>query len=416
MSGFLRLSVLLSLLHAHVAVCIAQEPSGPATLEGLANSPEDQDASAVPEAADSGPRRSAGTVTRPKDGVQHPDLDKAWAEYDAVVAKAAEGIKAALSKHFDAAAEKGDLDAAEKWQTALEKFEKAGEVPAETDTKSAVTSAVADYKRAKDELAKAYEAVVKALTMEKKITEAKAARDEKASLLVDSSGIPTQTTIVLEGRDYKRATPNVADREADRWDGLAVPAEASLDWEAVVPEPGEYYLHIHFASGEQRPCVIRVNGKIVATNVLGARTGGFMRSNLQWQTIGPLRFTKVNVLQIDPDRHGPHFDRLVISKAADTPGKPAERATRQQLLTLFVGRWRNADNGNLEEIRADGLFVVNSNPSNEWSGRWFLDLRDPRGACVVREANNKTSTRWYADPKNLKTLVAGDGVRLQKEE
>jgi hypothetical protein len=180
MTGFLRLSVLLSLLHAHVAVCISQEPSGPPTLENLVNAPESQSTPASPEAEApaAGPKRPAGIAVRPKDGVQHPDLDKAWAEYDATVDKAGAVISAAISKQFDAATQKGDLDAAEKWQTALEKFDKAGEVPAEKEIKAAVSSAVTDYKKADDSLAKAYELVVKTLTMEKKISEAKAVRRE----------------------------------------------------------------------------------------------------------------------------------------------------------------------------------------------------------------------------------------------
>ncbi len=160
--------------------CVGQESPGPATLENLVNSDEAKGPDAVPEAEapPAGPKRPAGTVTRPKDGVQHPDLDKAWAEYDAVVTNAAEGIRAALTKQFDAATAKGDLDAAEKWQAALEKFEKAGEVPSQSEAKSAVSAAVADYKKAREELSKAYESVVKSLTMEKKIAEAKTARDE----------------------------------------------------------------------------------------------------------------------------------------------------------------------------------------------------------------------------------------------
>jgi hypothetical protein len=396
----------------------AQQPTGPATLEGLLNTDTAQKptAAADADATEAGPKRPAGTVSRPKDGVQHPDLDKAWAGYDAVIAKVNDSIKAAIAEQFDAATAKGDLDAAEKWQAALERFEKAGEVPVEPETKATVSTAVTEYKQAKEELGKSYDAVVTVLTKEKNISEAKAVRDEKASQFVSSHVLPTQAAIVLEARSYKRATPNVADREADRWDGLAVPAEASIEWEAIVPELGEYYLHVHYASGEERPCVIRLNGKEVARNALGGRTGGFMRSNLQWQTIGPLRFNKSNVLEIDPDRHGPHFDRFVISKTADRPDKPGESLPRQKLLAVFVGKWRNADNGNVEEIRANGLFVVNKNPSNEWSGRWFLDLKDPRGACVVREANNRTSTRWYIDLENPSTLVAGDGVRLRKQE
>jgi hypothetical protein len=128
-------------------------------------------------------------VARPQDGVQHPDLDVAWAEYDAVVSQAADGIKAVIAKQFDAATQKGDLDAAEKWQAALEKFEKAGEVPTEAEVKTAVSTAVANYRRAKEKLASAYDAAVKALTIKKKIAEAKAVRDEWRSLHRDRGQI-----------------------------------------------------------------------------------------------------------------------------------------------------------------------------------------------------------------------------------
>jgi hypothetical protein len=122
-------------------------------------------------------------VARPEGGVQHPDLDKAWAEYDAVVAKAAEGIKAAITKQFDAATSKGDLDAAEKSQMALEKFEKAGELPTDKETKTPASEAAAGLRQAGEELVAAYEAVVKNVTMEKKIAEAKVVRDEMKLVL-----------------------------------------------------------------------------------------------------------------------------------------------------------------------------------------------------------------------------------------
>jgi len=157
---------------------------GPRTLDGLLNSGEAQTPTASAEAGvtDAGPKRPAGTVTRPKDGVNHPDLDKAWADYDAAVTKAAEGIRAAIAKQFDAATAKGALDEAEKWQNAMGKFEKAGELPSEKEAKTAVRAAAADYNKASDELTKAYEAVVKALTIEKKITDAKAVRDELSTV------------------------------------------------------------------------------------------------------------------------------------------------------------------------------------------------------------------------------------------
>jgi hypothetical protein len=164
-----------------LAPCLAQ-PTAPVTLESLVNSRDAQETSVAAETADTAPKRPAGTVARPKDGVQHPDLDRAWAEYEQSVAKTAEGITAAIAKKFDVAAAKGDLDAAEKWQAALEKFEKAGEVPTEAEVNAIVKAAVTDYKKAKEELYKAYELVVKALTRDKKIAEAKTARDELRSL------------------------------------------------------------------------------------------------------------------------------------------------------------------------------------------------------------------------------------------
>jgi hypothetical protein len=184
MKSLACLFALASLAFVNTAACLAQQP-GPATLEGLVNSGEAQEATKAAEAGstDAAPKRPAGTVSRPKDGVQHPDLDKAWAEYDAVVTKAAESIRTAISKQFDAATSKGDLDAAEKWQAIGEKFEQMGELPAEPETKPAVSAAVADYKKAREALNKAYESVVKSLTIEKKIADAKAARDEVRSII-----------------------------------------------------------------------------------------------------------------------------------------------------------------------------------------------------------------------------------------
>ena len=271
--------------------CFAQAQSGSATLEDLVNADEAKGTDAVPEAeaADSAPNRPAGTVARPKEGVQHPDLDKAWAEYDAAFAKAAEGIRAAITKQFDAATAKGDFDAAEKWQTALEKFEKAGEVPSEKEITSAVSSAVADYKKAKEELSKAYESVVKALTMEKKIAEAKAVRGESLAIT-----------------NNERPTPR--------------------------PQP--------------------------------------------------------------------------------VPPKPV--SLEDQVLLVAVGLWHHS-NGNLEEIRRDGSYVVNGDARHIASGKWALDTEDPKGPCVVRHKNNGLIDRWYVDPATPDQLVHQSGIRMQRQ-
>jgi hypothetical protein len=161
-----------------------QEPSGPQTLENLLKS-DDSEQSAAPAGADGTdavPKRPSGTVIRDRDAVQHPELDKAWADYDAAVAKASKGIQAAIAKQFDAATSRGDLDAAVTWQEIGEKFEKAGEIPTASEINGVVSAAVNDYEKARELLSKAYESTVKVLTKEKKIAEAKAVRAESLSI------------------------------------------------------------------------------------------------------------------------------------------------------------------------------------------------------------------------------------------
>jgi hypothetical protein len=163
---------------------LAQQQAGPRTLQGLVQAGEtiNQSTDSESDAPTAGPKRPTGTCVRPRDGVQHPDLDRAWADYDAAVTNAADGLLAAINEQFDAAAAKGDLDAAEIWQARLENFEKNGEWSADLLTKSALAPAVATFKQAKDELTKAYESLVKDLTMQKKIAQAKIVRNEMRNL------------------------------------------------------------------------------------------------------------------------------------------------------------------------------------------------------------------------------------------
>jgi hypothetical protein len=106
--------------------------------------------------------RPASILLRPKNGVQHPDLDKAWDEYDAAVREAAKGIRAAVAKHFKAAAGVGDLKLTQTWKATAEAFEKHGTLPREYAED--IQAAIADLRRAESAIEKAYEETVKALT------------------------------------------------------------------------------------------------------------------------------------------------------------------------------------------------------------------------------------------------------------
>jgi hypothetical protein len=207
-----------TLFFAGLATCLAQQPSGTPTLE---SSVSDDNRATTADTV-----RPAGTLVRPKDGVQHPDLDKAWTEYDASVAKVTESIKASIAEQFDAATTKGDLDAAEKWQMIGENFAESGKLPTATETKATVNAAVAEYKKARKDLSEAYEAVVKSLTMQKKIADAKSVRNESLSIAVSPTGGETvQAATTRSDNEPKAKTTKVPSMKGewrlssgDSWD------------------------------------------------------------------------------------------------------------------------------------------------------------------------------------------------------
>lgn len=208
----------------------AQTSPGPEALKTLPRSEDVSESVAAPEVDQSATshRRTAGSLTRPQDGVRHPKLDKAWDEYDAIVIKAADRIRAAISKQFEAATAKGDLDAADKWQTSLKTFEHAGEIPTDSEIKSVVAAAASDHKQATSQLTRTYEAVVKALTMEKKIAEAKAARGELAALTTQENATPLNVAT----RVGKRKPPRQPGDDDGNWISLAsTPEEFRKHWQ-----------------------------------------------------------------------------------------------------------------------------------------------------------------------------------------
>lgn len=192
--------------------CFAQEPTAPATLEGSL-----QSNSAINPAfvnGDGGSKTPEGTLTRPTDGVQHPALDEAWANYTAACGEVAEEVRALITRQFDVATTKGDLEAAEKWHAALEQFEKQGVLPTTRETKAGVSAALADYKKARAEVAQAYEAVVRTLTTEKNIALAKEVRNEWV-------GITTKSDHQGRGTEEPHLPSPSLPREAVRFKGHA---------------------------------------------------------------------------------------------------------------------------------------------------------------------------------------------------
>jgi hypothetical protein len=201
-------AVVLATFGVEVTPCRAQTRSGPgagpATLESLITTPaNDAPAAAVkpstasqPAAqlpAEDAPARPHGVLVRPADGVKHPALDAAWTDYESSVRSALHSLRGVIAKRFETAAGKGDLAAVEKWQEIADKFDSRGILPTGPDIKAAVGIAESTLKKSRDELVRAYDTVVKDLTMARRIEDAKAARTERDDVMSGKSIPPRET-------------------------------------------------------------------------------------------------------------------------------------------------------------------------------------------------------------------------------
>jgi len=210
--------------------------------------------------------RIQGAAARPKDSVQHPDLDAAWAEYDEQIETAAKAIEQAIEKELNAAAAAGDLDAALKWKTAGEQFKKDGRIPEGMEgAKPQGRPKPRLVAEARGRLAKAYEAVEKELVKSLDLEKAKQVRSEREwlSQAVDNSA-PAPLMVVIEAKTYKAASPNaaprrdgfgVASREGARWDNLTIPADSTLLWDVSLPRQGDFFVPCFTQARKQGPAM-----------------------------------------------------------------------------------------------------------------------------------------------------------------
>jgi hypothetical protein len=179
---------------ADVSSGLDQKPSGPPTLENLLQDSKPAattKAVAVPAAVEEAkPIRPAGTYVRPSDSYKDPDLNKAWADYDAAIEKATAALCDAINKKRAAARENGDLKSAVSLRAMCELLLQTGVVPDDTAVAKPVSSAKASYASAARVLDKAYAALVRRLTMD-------AAVDESVAEMVEAEQKKLQANVAV---------------------------------------------------------------------------------------------------------------------------------------------------------------------------------------------------------------------------
>jgi len=165
-------------------------------------------------------------------------------------------------------------------------------------------------------------------------------------------------SVVVRAKDLSASSPNVVAADED-WDGLVVchGGEGMEQWTVEIAAPGPHFLHFHYASGQQRPVRLFINGSRQPETILKRSTGGFYAGDLGWETCGPFDLVKgKNAIRIEAAGGCmPHLAGLIVSESKrqwdrsalerwfppqQTLGGPIDddtEATRRRLRELLPG-------------------------------------------------------------------------------
>lgn len=122
------------------------------------------------------------------------------------------------------------------------------------------------------------------------------------------------------------------------------------EWDVEVPTAGTYQIEFRYASGEQRPVRLLLNGKRLREDAAGNSTGSFYPDGQKWEVQGLYAFRAgKNVLRIERDSYVPHLNKILIVPAAAVvpPGTSAPRTLDElveadglnpALVRYFAGR------------------------------------------------------------------------------
>lgn len=143
----------------------------------------------------------ARPLARPADGSKDGDLEKPWLSYKSATDLATAQLRDAIEIKRRAARANGDLEAASRLKSASEALDKNGEMPDGKELEKDVASTQDAYKRAAEDLDKAYAALVRKLTANTALDEsvAQAVENERAALFAADKPIDLLPLIDLTG-------------------------------------------------------------------------------------------------------------------------------------------------------------------------------------------------------------------------
>jgi len=188
----------------------------------------------------------------------------------------------------------------------------------------------------------------------------------------------------------------------EKWSGLSVcNGEGGFkQWTAKISKAGPHYIHFRYASGQPRPCVLTVGGKVVGKSVLGQTTGGFYGSALKWGTCGPFDLVKgANTIRLSAGGHMPHFLGLVVSTDKTPPKASVLPKPKVTARSPRRGKRPAAPPVPLKEV--DPQTVA----ANRQAVRGLLGETDK---VVFIKRNSYTSNHYYTEYLNSRWLPGGN--------
>jgi hypothetical protein len=119
--------------------------------------------------------------------------------------------------------------------------------------------------------------------------------------------------ILVEAIQYNRGNAN------KNPDGYGIPVIHTVqvptfaEWDLTVPTAGTYQVELRYASNQQRPVKLSLNGATLRESTAGLDTGSFRTEGQQWEVEGVFPFKQgKNTLRIERDGDIPHFNKILV--------------------------------------------------------------------------------------------------------
>ena len=116
------------------------------------------------------------------------------------------------------------------------------------------------------------------------------------------------------------------------------------EYDVNIPTAGNYQVELRYASAENRPVHLLLNGTLLKENAAGNITGSFFPEGQKWEVQGVYLFKQgKNVFKIESANAIPHFSKILIvpakQRAEGVPIRTAEEIARQYGVNVALARY-----------------------------------------------------------------------------